>query len=71
MTMSTDPVRKMNTTLRAITQNKYSSSNLKSLLESGSYTGTGFRSGSINDIIAHDSCEFKHAVMITQILVQC
>jgi hypothetical protein len=53
----------MNTTLRGITQNKTSSSNMKSLLESGSYTGTGFRSGSINDIIAHDSCEFKHTVM--------
>jgi hypothetical protein len=77
LSMAADPVRKMNSTLRAITTKPTppigSKGSSKSTQISGkakivqgvdeNYTGTSFRIGSINTIINHDDCDYKHAVM--------
>lgn len=70
MAMHGDPVSKMNSTLRMLVApatTSVSNDNDKSIYYvqglTNHYTGTSFRTGSINTVMANYYCEVKHAVM--------
>jgi hypothetical protein len=65
MAMSSDPVKKMNGTLKSLVRppDFVGPSAIHVNRLTGSYTGTSFRIGAMNTIMDHPAGDYKHAVM--------